>query len=140
MALTQVPALLLSETFRDADLTVSVAQTAFSNDLPLQPVGVGSESAIGASNEDARYGSEEMIAHRATLIMALVQALGLKTVRCEGRFAYVEGRRAQYRIHLVSAAIHILPGNYLCIVADKTGGNTGKLYLNRPGNRGGWLV
>lgn len=129
VALTLVPALLLSETFRDADLTVSVAQTAFSNDLPLHPAGDGSDAAIGTSNDEARYGSEEMIAHRATVIMALVQALGLKTVRCEGRFAYIEGRRAQYRIHLVSAAIHILPGNYLCIVADKSGSHTGKLYL-----------
>ena len=32
------------------------------------------------------------------------------------RSLHITGQRANYRIHLGSAAIHIEPGNYLCIV------------------------
>jgi hypothetical protein len=46
----------------------------------------------------------------------LIQGLGLQNVKCEGHFLHVTGQRANYRIHLGSAAIHIEPGNYLCIV------------------------
>lgn len=130
--LAQIPPLLLSETFRDADLTVSVAQVIDDDEFDESDYfddfdGFG--ELIIVTDEDARYCSTEMVDHRAALVTALVQGLGLQGVHCEGRFAYVQGRRAQYRVHLASAAIHILPGNYLCIVPDKSADKTGTLYL-----------
>jgi hypothetical protein len=49
-------------------------------------------------------------------VTALLEELDLPGVRVEGHFAYVPGRLARYRVHLGRAAIHIEPGNYLCIV------------------------
>ncbi|WP_323153876.1 DUF4132 domain-containing protein [Pseudomonas alvandae] len=91
--LEQVPPLLFSEVMRDADLLVSVAYAA-----------------------DSYATSNETLQRRAELVGELIQGLGLQNVKCEGHFLHVTGQRASYRIHLGSAAIHIEPGNYLCIV------------------------
>jgi hypothetical protein len=91
--LEQVPPLLFSEVMRDADLLVSVAHVA-----------------------DGYSTSNETLQRRAELVGELIQGLGLQNVKCEGHFLYITGQRANYRIHLGSAAIHIEPGNYLCIV------------------------
>jgi hypothetical protein len=91
--LEQVPPLLFSEVMRDADLLVSVAHAA-----------------------DGYSTSNETLQRRAELVDELIQGLGLRNVRCEGHFLHITGQRANYRIHLGSAAIHIEPGNYLCIV------------------------
>ncbi|MFL6609450.1 MAG: DUF4132 domain-containing protein, partial [Pseudomonas sp.] len=91
--LEQVPPLLFSEVMRDADLLVSVAYAA-----------------------DGYATSNETLQRRAELVGELIQGLGLQNVKCEGHFLHVTGQRASYRIHLGSAAIHIEPGNYLCIV------------------------
>jgi hypothetical protein len=98
--LAEVPPLIFSEVMRDADLAVSVAQL---------------------HDQDSHW-STESYARRAELVTALVADLGLKGVRCEGHFAHVTGQRASYRVHLGSAAIHIEPGNYLCIVPDRSEG------------------
>jgi len=97
--LKEVPPLIFSEVMRDADLIVSVAQ----------------------AEEGQGLWSPESFQRRAELVTALVGDLGLKGVRCEGHFAYITGKRASYRVHLGSAVIHIDPGNYLCIVPDRTG-------------------
>jgi hypothetical protein len=102
--LEQVPPLLFSEVMRDADLLVSVAYAA-----------------------DGYTTSNETLQRRAELVGELIQALGLQNVRCEGHFLHVTGQRASYRIHLGSAAIHIEPGNYLCIVP--VAASTEALYL-----------
>jgi hypothetical protein len=98
--LVEVPPLIFSEVMRDADLVVSVAQL---------------------DDQDSHW-SAESYQRRAELVTALVGDLGLQGVRCEGHFAYVTGKRASYRVHLGSAAIHIEPGNYLCIVPDRSDG------------------
>jgi len=97
MPLEQVPPLLFSEVMRDADLLVSVAHTA-----------------------DGYSTSSETLQRRAELVSELIAGLGLRNVQCEGHFLHVTGQRANYRIHLGSAAIHIEPGNYLCIVPAGT--------------------
>ncbi|CDF96329.1 MULTISPECIES: DUF4132 domain-containing protein [unclassified Pseudomonas] len=104
LPLEQVPPLLFSEVMRDADLLVSVAHAA-----------------------DGYSTSHETLQRRAELIGELIQGLGLQNVRCEGHFLHITGQRANYRIHLGSAAIHIEPGNYLCIVP--AGGSAPELYL-----------
>lgn len=91
--LEHVPPLLFSEIMRDADLLVSVAHAA-----------------------DSYSTSNETLQRRTELVGELIQGLGLRNVRCEGHFLHITGQRANYRIHLGSAAIHIEPGNYLCIV------------------------
>jgi hypothetical protein len=104
LPLEQVPPLLFSEVMRDADLLVSVAHAA-----------------------DGYSTSHETLQRRAELVSELIQGLGLQNVKCEGHFLHITGQRANYRIHLGSAAIHIEPGNYLCIVP--AGGSTPELYL-----------
>ncbi|MCD9113867.1 DUF4132 domain-containing protein [Pseudomonas bijieensis] len=102
--LEQVPPLLFSEIMRDADLLVSVAHAA-----------------------DGYSTSNETLQRRAELVGELIQGLGLRNVRCEGHFLHITGQRANYRIHLGSAAIHIEPGNYLCIVP--VGSSSTEFYL-----------
>ncbi|WP_460078862.1 DUF4132 domain-containing protein [Pseudomonas sp. H3_H05] len=104
LPLEQVPSLLFSEVMRDADLLVSVAHAA-----------------------DDYSTSHETVQRRAELVGELIQGLGLQNVRCEGHFLHISGQRANYRIHLGSAAIHIEPGNYLCIVP--AGSNVTAFYL-----------
>lgn len=105
--LKDVPPLIFSEVMRDADLVVSVAQL----------------------DEQDSHWSTESYQRRAELVTALLNDMGLSTVRCEGHFAYVTGTLASYRVHLGSAAIHIEPGNYLCIVPDKTDNKRDKFFL-----------
>lgn len=102
--LEHVPPLLFSEVMRDADLLVSVAHAA-----------------------DGYSTSHETLQRRAELVGELIQGLGLRNVRCEGHFLHITGQRANYRIHLGSAAIHIEPGNYLCIVP--VGSSSTEFYL-----------
>lgn len=97
IALEHVPPLLFSEVMRDADLLVSVAHAA-----------------------DGYSTSNETLQRRTELVGELIEGLGLKNVRCAGHFLHISGQRANYRIHLGSAAIHIEPGNYLCIVPAAT--------------------
>lgn len=91
--LEHVPPLLFSEVMRDADLLVSVAHAA-----------------------DGYSTSNETLQRRAELVSELIEGLGLQNVKCAGHFLHITGQRANYRVHLGSAAIHIEPGNYLCIV------------------------
>ncbi|MBD8187534.1 DUF4132 domain-containing protein [Pseudomonas viridiflava] len=93
LPLEQVPPLLFSEVMRDADLLVSVAHAA-----------------------DDYSTSHETLQRRTELVDQLIRGMGLQNVNCEGHFLHISGQRANYRIHLGSAAIHIEPGNYLCIV------------------------
>ena len=84
---------------------------------------------IAVTEDDHRYVSSETLEYRARLLTALLHRLELQGVRCEGRFAYVQGQRAQYRVHLASAAVHILPGNYFCIIPERLLGKSRTHYL-----------
>lgn len=106
LPLAEIPPLVFSEVMRDADLIVSVAQRS----------------------GEARL-SAEAYQRRGELVTALLEELGLPGVRVEGHFAYVQGRLARYRVHLGSAAIHIEPGNYLCIVPAGWGQRHEQLFL-----------
>lgn len=96
VSLVDVPVIAFSEIMRDADLVVSVAQR-------------GEEGLM----------SQESYQSRANLIRSLLDEWGLPGVTIEGHFAFVKGRLATYRVHLGSATIHIVPGNYVCIVPDR---------------------
>lgn len=59
----------------------------------------------------------------------LLADLGLPSVTVEGHFAYLQGKLARYRVHLDSAAIHIEPGHYFCIVPERWGQRHERLFL-----------
>jgi len=105
--LAEIPPLMFSEVMRDADLVVSVAN----------------------ASEDSDYWSAETQAARASVVSNIVQQLGLKRASVEDQFVFVEGKLARYRIHMGSGNIHIVPGNYLCIVPENKTKSADKLYL-----------
>ena len=108
IALEEVPPLILSEVMRDADLVVSVA-------------GVRQDGVVALSNE--------AYAKRGELLTTLLAELDLAGVTVEGHFAHVQGKLARYRVHLGSAAIHIEPGAYLCVVPAGWGTTHERLFL-----------
>ncbi len=107
--LTEVPPLIFSEVMRDIDLVVSVAQTP--------------------APESQIYQSPEIAAHVGEVVRALLDELQLPGVTIQGHFAFIQGKLARYRVHLGSAAIHIEPGSYLCIVPANWGQTHEQLFL-----------
>jgi hypothetical protein len=106
LPLEDVPPLFFSEVMRDADLVTAVAQSEGGGQI-----------------------SAESYAARGAVVATLIEDLGLPGVRVDGHFAHVTGKRAKYRVHLGNAAIHIDPGNYLCIVPDRTLKQKETIYL-----------
>ena len=106
LAVADVPPLAFSEVMRDADLVVSVAQR----------------------DGEARL-SAEAYQRRGEVVEALLDDLALSGVTIEGHFAHVQGKLARYRVHLGTAAIHIEPGSYLCVVPARWGRRHQKLFL-----------
>jgi len=106
--LEDVPQRLFSEVMRDGDLLVSVAGTS-----------------------DEAFASPSTIETRKQILGNLIHLLGLKNVTIgEENFLHIEGKLANYRIHIASANIHIEPGNYLCVVPDwKKKSSRRKLFL-----------
>lgn len=113
--LDQVPARLLSEVMREADLIVGVASVG--NDPVWQDQG---------PNPRARdywqsyaFGDLDKFADtRKQVLEALVPRLKIRDkARIDGKFLIVTGSRNTYKIHLGSSNILMEPGDrYLCIV------------------------
>jgi Domain of unknown function (DUF4132)/Family of unknown function (DUF5724) len=108
------------EGFRDADGGSALV------DLERLPPTVFSEAMrdldliITAGAADGDESSAETQERRIELVQKLIPTLGLRNVRIEGQFAFIDGKRANYRLHLGTAVIHLQPAGYLCIVpADK---------------------
>jgi Domain of unknown function (DUF4132)/Family of unknown function (DUF5724) len=108
LPLSEIPPLVFSETMRDVDLIVSVAEAGEWTDARLSP---------------------ETYQRRDELVAALVDDLGIEGVKIEGHFAHVHGRLADYRVHLGSAAIHVEPGHHLCVVPKGWATGTKNLFL-----------
>ncbi|UXI70134.1 hypothetical protein [Tahibacter amnicola] len=64
---------------------------------------------------------DEICRHRAEVILAIAGTLRIKGMHWDEGFLHVEGKRASYRIHLLSAAVHVMPGAHLCIILDPAG-------------------
>jgi hypothetical protein len=112
LTLQQVPPLVFSEVMRDADLIVSVAQ-----------------------REGETWLSNESYTRRGSLVMALLADMDVSGVTIDGHFAHVQGKLANYRVHLGSAVIHIEPGNAQIIVPDRWGQKHEKLFLPSADDR-----
>ncbi len=82
--LCEVPPVLFSEVMRDIDLVVSVAH-------------------VGGVDPEASMSTVEM---RISLAGELVRLLGLKNVRFTGNHARVEGRLANWSVHMGSGIVH----------------------------------
>ena len=94
LALTAIPAAVFSEVMRDIDLVVSVAH-------------------CGGADPETSASTLEM---RAALVRETCRLLRIENVRIEGRFAVINGKRADYSLHLGSANVQMLPGGALVIV------------------------
>ncbi|HSC81189.1 MAG TPA: DUF4132 domain-containing protein [Chitinolyticbacter sp.] len=96
IALADVPPIAFSEGMRDLDLLIARALLH------------GADS----------YSSNESLTARLALISAIAPALGGERIRLANPHVHVDGKRANYRIHLGSGHIHIEPGAYLCVIPD----------------------
>lgn len=85
---------IFSEVMRDVDLVVSVAH-------------------VGGVDPEASHSSIEM---RAVLLRETLRLFKIKNVEIKKNHALIEGKMANYSIHLGSAIVHQVPGKYLSIL------------------------
>jgi hypothetical protein len=113
--LEQIPALVLSEVLRDVDLFVGVASVG--ND-PTWNDG-GPQGRYREYWQSYSFGDlSETAQSRKTLLEKLIPRLKIKEVaRVDGKFLHIKGSIREYKIHLGSSNILMLPNDqYLCIV------------------------
>lgn len=113
--LKDVPAILFSELMRDVDLFVAVCSVA--NDPTW--VDGGPEGRYREYWTTQAFGDlGETAQSRRDLLAQIAPRLAIADrLRVDGNFLHVKGVRQEYRIHIGSSNIQILPGNrYLCIV------------------------
>jgi hypothetical protein len=116
MNLEHVPVVVLSETMRDVDLFV--AASSVGNDPnwfdqgPQEHRTYWYSYSFGELSENAQS--------RKQLLEILLPRLKIRDVaRLEGKFLHVRGSLREYKIHLGSGNILMLPNDqYLCIVPD----------------------
>jgi hypothetical protein len=119
ISLDQVPALVLSEVFRDIDLFVGVASVG--NDAGWIDGGPGGRYQ-GYCRSWSFGELENMGQNRKQVLERLVPRLKIAS-RCqfEDRFLVVRGEYRTYKIHLGSGNIMMSPNDqYLCIVPDSS--------------------
>lgn len=106
LRLEALPPRLLSETFRDVDLMVSVAHR-------------------GGVDPEASAGTVDM---RRSLLRETLTLLQLDNVTLKETFAVIRGELGEYTVHLGSATTHLIPGGELVIVPVH-GQHRGRLFL-----------
>jgi hypothetical protein len=97
---------IFSETMRDVDLVVSVAH-------------------VGGVDPEMSHSSIEM---RAALLRETLRLFKLSNVEIIGSHAKIKGSMADYSVHLGSATVHQIPGNYLSILPVHSQ-HRGRLFL-----------
>jgi hypothetical protein len=115
--LSEVPALVFSEVMRDVDLFVGVTSIAadptWADRGDAQTQTYWQSYAFGELNASAATRREVLVQLLPKLKIASVSTL-------EGRFLRVQGRLANYKIHLGSTNVLMEPNDrYLCIVPDR---------------------
>ena len=84
LKLSDIPPILFSEVMRDVDLAVSVAHA-------------------GGVDPETSHSTMEM---RAAILSFILPLFKLSNVRVEGRHALIEGKLADYTVHLGSGVVH----------------------------------
>ena len=116
--LERVPPVVLSETMRDLDLFVAACSVGndpnWFDQGPQEHRTYWSAYGFGELSENAQS--------RKQLLEVLLPRLKIRDVaRLEGRFLHVRGKLREYKIHLGSGNILMLPNDqYLCIVAGSS--------------------
>ncbi|MBQ6961873.1 MAG: DUF4132 domain-containing protein [Clostridia bacterium] len=106
LKIDDLPDVLFSEIMRDVDLAVSVAY-------------------VGGVDPEASHSTVEM---RRALLEFTLPLFGIANVRIEKNHAIIQGKRANYTVHLGSGVIHQQGGAMLQIVAVHSQ-HRGKLFL-----------
>ncbi len=134
VTLEHVPAVVLSETMRDLDLFV--AASSVGNDPNWFDAGPEQHRAYWQSYSFGEL-SENAQSRKQLLALLLPQLKIRDRVRLEGRFLHVRGELREYKIHLGSGNILMLPNDqYLCIVPDqRTAKSSSDLQLPFEGDR-----
>jgi Domain of unknown function (DUF4132) len=116
MNLEHVPTVVLSETMRDVDLFV--AASSVGNDPNWFDQGPQEHRTYWYSYSFGEL--SESAQSRKQLLEMLLPRLKIRDVsRLEGKFLHVRGSLREYKIHLGSGNILMLPNDqYLCIVPD----------------------
>lgn len=97
---------IFSEVMRDVDLVVSVAH-------------------VGGVDPEASHSSIEM---RAVLLRETLRLFKINNVEIKANHALIEGKMANYSVHLGSAIVHQVPGKYLSILPVHSQ-HRGRLFL-----------
>lgn len=97
---------LFSEVMRDVDLVVSIAHA-------------------GGVDPEASYSSIEM---RTVLMRETARLFKLENIKIEASHVFIKGSIANYSVHLGSAVVHQVPGNYLSILPVHSQ-HRGRLFL-----------
>ncbi|MBV8251782.1 MAG: DUF4132 domain-containing protein [Chitinophaga sp.] len=90
----EIPSYIFSEVMRDVDLVVSVAH-------------------VGGVDPEASHSSIEL---RKVLVEESARLFKLNNVTVKGNHVFIKGHYGEYSVHLGSAVVHQLPGNYLSIL------------------------
>ena len=104
--LTLISPRIFSEVMRDLDLVVSVAHAG----------GIDPEA------------SASSIESRSALITETCELLQLNNIRLSGRHAMIDGKLANYSLHLGSGTVHKQPGGAICIIPVHSQ-HRGRLFL-----------
>ena len=94
LKIDQVPDVIFSEVMRDVDMAVSVAHA-------------------GGVDPETSHSTVEM---RAAILEFTLPLLRLGNVRVEGSHAFIDGKLAQYAVHLGSGVVHQLGGTMLSVL------------------------
>jgi len=97
---------IFSEVMRDIDLVVSVAH-------------------VGGVDPEASHSSIEM---RLVLLRETLRLFKVANVEVKGNHAHIQGKLANYSVHLGSAIVHQVPGKYLSILPVHSQ-HRGRLFL-----------
>jgi hypothetical protein len=131
-ALESVPPEIFSEVMRDVDLFCGVTSIGADPLWGTRPDVPFREYWTAYSFGELSTAAEQ----RAELIGRLLPKLAIRDrCRIEGRFLWVRGDRAAYKIHMGSGHVMIEPGSrYLCIVRGPAGNSPEKVFLPFEGD------
>lgn len=118
--LVEIPKIVFSETMRDVDYFIQGCSIGL--DLNLELSGFPDEMRQYYDHTYRQLSKSQVIQTRHDTLDLIVSKLPIaKQCRLDEQFIYVDGKIGQYKIHLGTGHIWMLPNDqYLCIVPEKT--------------------